>query len=452
MRLPRLQRCVWDSLPPRRRADANVDACFTAVADAAGASIAGVKTAHDFLSHNCEQWAATPELFAAVVGVVTMLEAGGAFKTGECQDFIQSSKAKIAAALVSAFAGAIGGSSPLGKIIPGDATDKIQQLALDIGNGEPGAAEQAYELLQTIPGLGQAIDMLPCACVVAEAAIAAKDKLADAVSAGGDCGQFALQCVGNPIECARSLFDSGWDALQDFTNWMREQAAKYWDAIVGYYCSTVGQACNSIGLGSVCGCEGDPGPTQWVDCVDGPGVPAAALGGDVRDLGQGVKLSVSSNEICSCPATMMWRPSNDGASICTCPNPGEVQVAKGICQCPAGTGLLEGSCQTCTSPLVLKYGACTCPVEGQQANKILGNLSCSCPNGQGTAGNKCAPACTDVSKTLTADGICCSPSQVSSCGVCCPSGQTPDPKSGSCVSNVSTPKPGLKPFTPLQSR
>lgn len=438
------------------RADPNVDACFNAVADTAEASIDAVKSAPDFVSHNCEQWAAAPELFAAVVGVVTMLEASGAFKAGDCQDFIQSNKAKIAAALVSALAGAIGGNSPLALIIPGSAVGDIQQLAINIANAQSdqaanAAAEQAYDLLQTIPVLGQAIAMLPCACIVAEAAIAAKDKLADAASEGGDCAQFALQCVGNPIACAQSLFESGWDALQDLGKWV-------WDTVGGLlkdiWCAGPGQVCNLIGLKSICGCEGDPPPPVQVDCVGGPGVNGTALGGDVRDLGNGVKISLSSNTFCSCPGSMSWQQHSDGAWTCSCKNPGEVQVAKGICRCPEGKGLLEGSCQTCPSPLVLKYGACTCPVEGQNFMKIgtTGTTYfCSCPNGQGTAGNKCAPACTDVSKTLLADGTCCSPSQVSSCGVCCPSGWAPDPKSGSCVI-AYTPKPGFKTLAPLKSR
>lgn len=436
------------------RADSGIDACFNAVASAAKAGIDQAKLGPEFIAGGCAQWAnpATAELFAAVVGVVTALEAAGAFEGGECKDFIKS---KIAGALVAALAGSIGGNSPLSLIVnalPDSDKAKIEQLANNISSAGSeaaanAAAEQAYDLLANIPVVGQAVSMLPCACIVADAAIKSGNDLAKAASETGDCAKFALQCVGNPLECAQSLFESGWDALQDLGQWV-------WDNVGGLlkdiWCEGPGKVCNAVGLGWLCGCEGDPPPPAQVDCIGG-----AALGGDVRDLGNGVKISLSSNEFCSCPATMTWQQHSDGAWTCNCPHPGEVQVAKGICQCPAAKGLLEGSCQACPDPLVLKHGACTCPVEGQNFMKIGATGTtyfCSCPNGQGTAGNKCAPACTDVSKTLMADGTCCSPSQVSSCGVCCPSGQTPDPKSGSCVGAPFTPKPGLKPLTPLKSR
>lgn len=432
------------------RAGPSIDACFNAVADAAKAGIEQAKLGSEFIAAGCAQWAnpATIELFAAVVGTVTALEVAGAFKGGDCKDFI---KTKIAAALVSALAGSIGGDSPLSLIVnalPDSAKAKIEQLANNISSAGSeaaanAAAEQAYDLLANIPVVGQAVSMLPCACIVADAAIKSANDLANAVSETTDCGKFALQCVGNPLECAQSLFESGWDALEDLASWV-------WDNVGGLlkdiWCDGPGQVCNYIGLKSICGCEGEPPPPAQVDCVGG-----AALGGDVRDLGNGVKISVSSNEFCSCPATMAWQQHSNGAWTCNCPNPGEVQVAKGICQCPAGQGLLEGSCQACPSPLVLKYGACTCSVEGQHIDKMLGDYSCNCPSGQATAGNKCAPMCTDVSKTLLADGTCCSPSQVSSCGVCCPSGWKPDAKSGSCII-AFTPKPGAKTLAPQKSR
>jgi hypothetical protein len=440
------------------RADNSIDACFNAIADTAKAGIDAAKSAPGFVENNCERWAnpATAELFAAVAGIVTVLEAGGAFKGGDCKDFIKS---KIAAALVSALAGAIGSNSPLASLIPDDAKAEIQQLALNIANAQPdqanAAAAQAYDALSNIPGIGQAIDMLPCACVVADAAVKSGSDLAKAGSEGGKCAEFALACAENPLNCAQSLFESGWDAAKNFAKWIWDALGDIWGAIKDAYCATVGKVCNSIpGLGSICGCSGDPPPPAQVDCVGGPGVPGTALGGDVRDLGNGVKVSVSSDTFCSCPPTMTWQQQGSGAWACICPHPGEVLVAYGICQCPVGKGLLEGSCQTCPPPLELKHGACTCPVEGQHfINPLYGSATyiCECPDGQATAGNKCAPMCTDPGKTLLADGTCCSSSQVSSCGVCCPGESKPDSKSGSCVI-ASTPKPGLKSLTPLQSR
>lgn len=396
------------------------------------------------------------EVFAALVGVVTVLDAGGAFKGGECKDFTS----KITAAFVSALAGAIGGNNPLSALLdslPNSDQYKaeIQQLANNISNAGSeaaanAAAQQAYDVLKNIPVLGQAISMFTCACIVAEAAVKTANDLGKAASDVEDCGEFALNCAANPLKCARSLFESGWDALQDLGKWV-------WDTVGGLlkdiWCAGPGRVCNAVGLGWLCGCEGDPPPPQQVDCVGG-----AALGGDVRDLGQGVKISLSSNEFCSCPPTMKWQQNPDTSWTCNCPHPGEVQVAYAICRCPASKGLLEGSCQSCPEPLQLKNGACQCKVEGQGFFKIGSTGStyfCSCPNGQGVAGNKCASACTDPGKTLLSDGSCCSPTQVTSCGACCPGGQTPDPKSGSCVvssTSASPWKPGLKPFTPIPSR
>lgn len=253
------------------RADSSIDACFNAVASAAKAGIDQAKFGPEFVANGCAQWAnpATAELFAAVSGIVTALEAAGAFKGGDCKDFIKS---KIAGALIAALAASIGGNSPLSLIVnalPDSDKAKIEQLANNISSAGSEAAaneaaEQAYDLLANIPVVGQAVSMLPCACIVADAAIKSGNDLAKAASQTGDCAKFALQCVGNPLECAQSVFESGWDALQDLGQWV-------WDNVGGLlkdiWCDGPGQACNWIGLKSVCGCEGDPPPRVQVDCV-----------------------------------------------------------------------------------------------------------------------------------------------------------------------------------------
>ena len=428
------------------RAGSSADACFKAAGDAVnGVLVDPAKNAKGFVADGCEKnVAAAPELFSAISAVVTALDAAGAFGGGSCKDFKNT---KIASALAAALAAAIGSNSPLGLIVNQlSASDraKIQQLAIDIASDPTGqAVKQANDILSNIPVVGQAIGMLDCACDVADAAMQSGSDLKQAASEGGDCAQFAAACVGDPIDCAKSLFESGWEAAQDLGSWVFGQLGAIWGDLKDTYCATAGKVCNFIGLGDVCGCSGDPPPPQQVDCIGG-----ATLAGDVRDLGKGVKISVSQNQFCSCPASMAWK-NNGGNWSCSCPNSGEVQVsgAPGICQCPGGLGLLDGVCQACPAGSATKQGICKCAIDGQNLSKSFGPTQhvCSCPSGQTAAGKKCVPLCVG-SKVLLPDGTCCTPLQVSSCGVCCADGQTPDPKSGSCVVPF-TPKP----FSPRQN-
>jgi len=422
------------------RAGASVDACFNAVGDAAKASIDTAKQGADFVSNNCEQWTnpATAEMFAAAVGVVTVLDAAGAFGGGSCKDFV---KTKIAAALVSALAGAVNGNNPLTALLNSlPDSDKVkaevQQLANNISaagsdQAAQAAAEEAYNILSGIPVLGQAIDMLPCACIAADAAIKAGDDLAQAASQTGQCGEFALACVSGPLSCAQSLFESGWEALKDFGDWVVGQLGAIWGDIKDAYCASFGKVCNAIpGLGKVCGCPDSPGPPNQINCVAGD-----TLSGDVHALGGGTMYSVSSNNACNCPATMAWK-NNGGIWSCGCPD-GQVPVAgaPGICECPGGQGLLKGSCQSCPASTIAKGGICQCKIAGQ----TYGLFGCSCPTNQTQAGDRCYATCPDPKQILMKNGVCCGIGQLTSCGVCCPDGQKPDPNSGSCVAPANKP-------------
>ena len=58
----------------------------------------------------------------------------------------------------------------------------------------------------------------------------------------------------------------------------------------------------------------------------------------------------------------------------------------------------------------------------------------ACPSGQvrlSGAGN-CVTPCADPTEGMAFDGSCCNPMQLTTCGKCCPPGDTPDPVSGAC--------------------
>ncbi len=141
-------------------------------------------------------------------------------------------------------------------------------------------------------------------------------------------------------------------------------------------------------------------------------------------------------------------------SFCSCPSPmtlkeWPVNYLGGIvmfsCQCPAGTSLstapgpgapLVCICDNTKQPALpanSPYGSCP---------DLTGPL---CATGQVAVGNKCVTPCSNPSQIPLANGSCCDPKQASSCGLCCPSGQSPDPTTGNCT-------PASQHFTPIQVR
>ncbi|WP_298882116.1 hypothetical protein [uncultured Bradyrhizobium sp.] len=58
-----------------------------------------------------------------------------------------------------------------------------------------------------------------------------------------------------------------------------------------------------------------------------------------------------------------------------------------------------------------------------------------CPDGQTRMSltGECITPCSDPTQGMAFDGSCCNPSQMTSCGQCCPVGTIPDTNSGTCV-------------------
>ncbi|MGH6684079.1 MAG: hypothetical protein ACRECA_09205 [Pseudolabrys sp.] len=140
---------------------------------------------------------------------------------------------------------------------------------------------------------------------------------------------------------------------------------------------------------------------------------------------------------CFCPSPMtVVAETNyyaDGGNT----NNGYVMYA---CECPqtpvptkaAGTsGGLEHVCLCPNGQVAVPPVKSVTNPEGTDCPTPLTGTPCA--SGQINIGGKCVTPCSNPSEGMTADGACCDPNQMSSCGMCCPLGTTPDPATGSCI-------------------
>jgi hypothetical protein len=199
-------------------------------------------------------------------------------------------------------------------------------------------------------------------------------------------------------------------------------------------------------------CSGIP-PPKLVDCAnayttqDGifnswnDATGSVACSGDfcfhTTDVGGPVR------DYCYCPKPMVAKPIHTGEGFlytsCECPehthrpdkghadysNP----ITARICLCDSTNEIVnpDGSCPppcNCGCPnnqviLAKDFNTCQC--------------KCGCPDGQTLVGGKCVTPCAGANQILLANGSCCLPEQVSSCGTCCPLRSKPDAATGSCV-------------------
>ena len=143
-----------------------------------------------------------------------------------------------------------------------------------------------------------------------------------------------------------------------------------------------------------------------------------SVGGDSSD-GNG---HCSAVEYCFCPAPMQATWIKDTAYDTS----GEFYIF--TCACPASThqtGAVTGIpvclCDNTNKPM-------------QPPGSLFGMCPpLSCPAGQVKINNQCVATCTDPTEIMLSGGQCCNPAQASSCGTCCPAGQSPDAATGSCT-------------------
>jgi len=220
-------------------------------------------------------------------------------------------------------------------------------------------------------------------------------------------------------------------------------------------------------------CSG-PLPMELVDCAQPPpkgtGLSACLITctegrsgfcseGEDPNIG-GCASAGFRGRACFCPPPMQMgenKPSIQGwcgedvnvdCQFCECPSgthrAGNDPVLARICLCKDGQ--LVGKDGKCPSP---KSCNCACPSNQVLISKSDAPCSCNCgcPEGQVLNGDKCgAPTCAAGNVRLP-DGSCCLADQVTSCGICCPSGQKPE-VGGSCVSSLSFTPVLLKPKAP----
>jgi hypothetical protein len=216
--------------------------------------------------------------------------------------------------------------------------------------------------------------------------------------------------------------------------------------------------CWLVTLGGSCGCPDQPPPVA-VDCANFYWDPKQEIEVNqleydyfgtkiLGDFGFNVDQSAGACssgrmiDYCYCPKPMVLRYGQPGGTpglVCTCPDNthrpdkghrdlADPVIAR-ICLCDS------------TNELVNPDGSCPPPCDcGCKNNQIIlakdsntCQCECGCPEGQLLVGESCVTPCADPAEILVANGSCCLPAQVSSCGTCCPLRSKPDAASGSCA-------------------
>lgn len=214
-----------------------------------------------------------------------------------------------------------------------------------------------------------------------------------------------------------------------------------------------------------CGCSNPPPPRQAncavpTTCFTGSSDPACQgsnviLGclpqvdnfppicpGNAQPTSGGTFVSTQTGDS-SCPQTLYCFCPLPMVPVWTTPPPPSSfdpsPVGMFTCQCPSGTyqaksksgqPLTEGGVPVCLCDYTNQPPKVT-DDPGQMCNINL--VGKPCPSGQIQLGQNCVTPCADPTKGMTMDGACCDPTQMTSCGQCCPPDTTPNPVNGSCM-------------------
>jgi hypothetical protein len=211
------------------------------------------------------------------------------------------------------------------------------------------------------------------------------------------------------------------------------------------------------------GCSGPPNVT-WVNCMQNPcsgsGINMTCNGNFgmwPEDCGNGFCTTGNGSVQCQasgdgqlCTSVVGGNP-NGGPNViaCDCPAPRKMTPHTGVdgdgdpwpyftCDCPAGTSAAGAGCLCNSTHQPPQPVGVITVVNPQGVACPPPFLGTPCPTGQINLGGKCITPCANPADGMTQDGSCCNPSQVTSCGMCCPPGTTPDPANGSCIPKQTT--------------
>jgi hypothetical protein len=261
----------------------------------------------------------------------------------------------------------------------------------------------------------------------------------------------AIASAGDPISVAQCACD----LEQNVGQLSSEASSCFQDAICGLQqdlgfggCSCTPPAPVAVACSQIVGDNSSPAPTRVDKLTNG------TLVTDLRQGWDGHSQYCSPQQYCFCPSPMQVVEQPDYALLGSDPWPCQSQTDYYCawtysCQCPQlGPGQTTHPAAA-SGPL---SQVCLCDSTGLAAvPPVKSNINPTgsicpipltgipCPNGQVRDGQgKCVAACASGSQVMTPDGHCCDPTQVTSCGTCCPPGTTPNLTNGTCSPNQTT--------------
>jgi hypothetical protein len=350
-----------------------------------------LQSALNSLSNGCATAAADPADWAALAGLTA---GAGIAQAAGAPQFCQ--------AVQAAYNAIQSGSQTVG-----DVQSRLQPIMSGLPSGVQNSIDQALNgLAGAGRGAADALSVVSCACSIVT-------------------DQGIGQLAGDVLSC-----------LQDAICFLQ-------DNLPGF------NQCSGTTNVTWVNCAQDPcaGRTNAFGCTPNPGIGYIANApGPVTDGAKVECTQNSSGEVCW---SVLGADQNGNVTVlaCYCPAPMQLntsyngglydgygdQIPYLLCSCPQGTtqagssGALSDICICNNTHLPAQApggpaGICPTPLTGTP-----------CPSGQVNVGGSCVTPCSDPSQVMLGNGSCCFPAQATSCGVCCPSGQSPDLATGNCV-------------------